>query len=78
MSKPIMIVFVIVVIDVVFVKKNKGPKKFWLKKDPCPENLRATKLWSKKNVVPKIKVLRNFGPKNVGSKLFLKSSVKIF
>ena len=31
-SKPIMIVVVLVVIDVVFVKKKLGPKKFWLKK----------------------------------------------
>ena len=31
-SKPIIIVVVLVVIDVVFVKKRLGPKKFWLKK----------------------------------------------
>ena len=31
-SKPIIIVVVVVAIDVVFVKKKLGPKKFWLKK----------------------------------------------
>ena len=31
-SKPFIFVVVIVVIDVVFVKKKLGPKKFWFKK----------------------------------------------
>ena len=38
MSKPIIIVVVVGVIHVVFKKKKLGPKKFWLKKNPCPKN----------------------------------------
>ena len=37
-SKPMLIVVVVVVIDVVFVKKILGPKKILVKKDPCPKN----------------------------------------
>ena len=38
MSKPIMIVVVVDVIDVDFVKKKLVPKTCWLKKNPCPKN----------------------------------------
>ena len=50
MSKPILVV--VVVIDVVFVKKMIGPKKFWLKKSISKKNcsgqkeLSPKKLWS--------------------------------
>ena len=57
-SKPMLIVVVVVVIDVVFVKKMLGPKKFWLKNIPVQKNfskkilgqkeLGTKKLWSKK------------------------------
>ena len=71
--------------------KKIGQKKFWLKKDPCPKNFRlkknfgqkklgSKKLWSKNNVVQKIKVQRNLGPKKfwvpniLGTKNFVKRS----
>ena len=38
-SKPMLIVVVVVVIDVVFVKKILGPKKFWLKKSMSKKTL---------------------------------------
>ena len=48
-----------VVIDVVFVKKMLGPKKFWLKKIHIQKNcsgkkeLSQKKLWSKKMLTEK-------------------------
>ena len=39
MSKPITIVVVVVVIDVVFVKKKVRSKKILVKKNPCPTAL---------------------------------------
>ena len=47
-SKPIIIVVVLVVIDVVFVKKKLGPKKFWLKKS-MSKKLYAKIILGKKN-----------------------------
>ena len=44
MSKPISIVVEVVVIDVVFVKKNFRSKKILVEKYPCPK-----KLWVKKS-----------------------------
>jgi len=38
-SKPILIVVVVVDIDVVFVKNMLGPKKNLVKKNPCPKKL---------------------------------------
>ena len=58
-SKPILIVVGVVVIDVVFVKKMLGPKKFWLKKIHIQKNcsgqkeLSPKKLWSKKMLTKK-------------------------
>ena len=43
-SKPMFIVVVVVVIDVVFVKKNFRSKKILVEKYPCPK-----KLWGKKS-----------------------------
>ena len=47
MSKPILIVAVIVFIDVVFVKKIIGPTKFWLKKFMPKKNFRRKNLGQK-------------------------------
>ena len=68
MSKPILVV--VVVIDVVFVKKNVGPRKFWLKKIHVQENFGSKRVGSKKivvqkNVVQKSKVQKNFGSKQI-------------
>ena len=48
MSKPILIVVVFVVIDVVFVK-NVMSKKNLVNKNPCPEKLSAKNFWVKKS-----------------------------
>ena len=59
MSKPILIVVVVIVIDVVFVKKILGPKKIWSKKIHIQKNcsgqkeLSPKKLWSKKMLTKK-------------------------
>ena len=47
MSKPILIVVVVVDIDVVFVKNMLGPKKIWLKKIHVQKTLLAKKIWVK-------------------------------
>ena len=47
-SKPMLIVVVVVVIDVVFVKKMLGPKKLWSKKF-CSKNKGLKKFWVQKN-----------------------------
>ena len=47
-SKPMLIVVVVVVIDVVFVKKNLGQKEFWLKKIPVQKTFRQKIVWVKK------------------------------
>ena len=49
MSKPILISVVVVDMDVVFVKNMLGPKKVWLKKNPCPKKLKAKNFWVKKS-----------------------------
>ena len=55
-SKPMLIVVVVVVIDVVFLKKILGPKKFWLKNIHVQKKLKqkifgSKRVWSKKVVV---------------------------
>ena len=81
-SKPILIVVVDVVIDVVFVKQMSCPKKIWLKNIRVQKNFGSKRVRSKKvvvqtNVVQKIKVQKNFGskkisgPKKFGHKNFL-------
>ena len=52
-SKPIMVVFVIVVIDVVFVNKNKGPKKILVKKRSMSRKLKGNKVVVQKKCCPK-------------------------
>ena len=47
-SKPMLIVAVVVVIDVVFVQKFLGPKKFWLKNIHVQKNL-SKNFWVKKS-----------------------------
>ena len=48
-----MIVFVIVVIDVVFVNKNKGPKKILVKKRSMSRKLKGNKVVVQKKCCPK-------------------------
>ena len=70
-SKPILIVVVVVDIDVVFVKNMLGSKEIWLKKIQVQKNfgqkilgqkrVRSRKVVVQKNVVQKIKVQKNFG-----------------
>ena len=74
-SKPILVVVVVVVIDVAFVKKMLGPKKILFKKIHVQKNFRKKNFGSKrvrskkivvqKNVVQKIKVQKNFGSKKI-------------
>ena len=69
-SKPMLIVVVVVVIDVVFVKKILGPKKFWLKNIHVQKNFGSKRVRSKKvvvqtNVVKKFEVQKNFGSKKI-------------
>ena len=59
-SKPMLIVVVVVVIDVVFVKKILGPKKFWLKIFGS-KRVRSKKVVVQTNVVKKFEVQKNFG-----------------
>ena len=47
MSTPILIVVVVVVINVVFVKKMLGPKIWW--KKSMPKKLEAKIFWVKKS-----------------------------
>ena len=81
MSKPILIVVVVVVIDVVFDKKILGPNKCWFKKILVQKNFRQKKVGSKrvrskkvvvkKNVAQKIRFKNILGPKKFGYKIFL-------
>ena len=52
MSKPILIVVVVVDIDVVFLKNMSGPKKIWLKKIHVQKNFRQ-KFLDQKELGPK-------------------------
>ena len=57
-----LIVVVVVVIHVVFVKNMLGmlgPKKFWLKKNPCPKKLKQTIFGSKRVRSKKVVVQKN-------------------
>ena len=86
MSKPILIVVVVVVvnIDVVFVKNMLGPKEILLKKNPCPKKLEAKKFWSKrvrsrkvvvqKKLSKKLRFKNILGPKNFGYKTLVRRS----
>ena len=49
MSKPILIVVVVDVIDVVFIKKNGRSKKIWLKKIHVKKKLKAKFFWVKQS-----------------------------
>ena len=67
-SKPMFIVVVVVVIEVVFVKKILGPKKFWLKnicvqKTLGQKELGPKKLWSKQMLSKKLRFKKILGPK---------------
>ena len=65
-SKPMLIVVVVVVIDVVFVKKILGPKKFWLKNIHVQKMFGSKRVRFKKVVVQKIKVQkRKFKSKKI-------------
>ena len=64
LSKPILIVVVVVVIDVVFVKKMLGPKNF------RQTFFGSNRVRSKKVVVQKNFGSKKFCPKNYGSKKF--------
>ena len=71
-SKPILIVVVVVVIDVVFVKKNVWPKKFCFKvqkrfrqKKIGSRRVRSKKIVVQKNFVQKIKDQKNFVSKKI-------------
>ena len=79
-SKPMLIVAVVVVIDVVFVKKILGPKKFWLKNIHVQKNLSKKflgqkelgpkKLWSKQMLSRNLRFKKILGPKYLDTKMF--------
>ena len=76
MSKPILIVVVVVNLDVVFVKNMLGQKEIWLKKIHVQNNF-GQKILGQKELGPeelcskKLRFKKILGPKNFGYKNFL-------
>ena len=63
MSKPILIVVVVVDIDVVFLKNMLGPKKIWLKKIHVQKNFRQKSFGSKRVRSKKVVFQKNLSKK---------------